>query len=98
MRVGKDPTIAAKYPDEYGLGSDAYIVEIDVFHQIHCLNTLRKEINFEYYFGDQYPDRKNLPKFHKIHISHCLYLLLQNLMCQANVDVITHKWVEGQPQ
>ncbi|KAF8850043.1 hypothetical protein BDZ45DRAFT_752121 [Acephala macrosclerotiorum] len=32
-----------------------YIATWDVFHQIHCLNWLRKFVNWEYYYGDNKP-------------------------------------------
>ncbi|KAI4162778.1 MAG: hypothetical protein LQ342_003665 [Letrouitia transgressa] len=95
LRLGKDPTIAAKYPVDYGLGPDAYVAEIDVFHQIHCLNALRKEIFFDYYYSDVFPSGQP-DDLHKAHTSHCLYTLLQNLMCHADVSTITHNWVQGQ--
>ncbi|KAL9611120.1 MAG: hypothetical protein Q9167_004224 [Letrouitia subvulpina] len=95
LRLGKDPTIAAKYPADYGLGPDAYVAEIDVFHQIHCLNALRKEIFFDYYYSEVFPSGKP-DDLHRAHTSHCLYTLLQNVMCHADLSTITHNWVQGQ--
>jgi hypothetical protein len=96
IKLGKDPSISAKYPSDFGLGDDAYIAEVDVFHLIHCLNTLRQEIFFDDYYGKNYPNGKP-GKFYKTHTSHCIYILLQNLMCSASVDVITHRWLDVQP-
>jgi hypothetical protein len=31
---------------------------------------------------------------HKAHLSHCVYYLLQNIMCQASVDVYPHVWTD----
>lgn len=95
IKLGKDPLTTAKYPPDFGLGPDAFIGEVDVFHQIHCLNSLRKEIFFEHYFAGQYPDDKP-STLHKTHTSHCIYILLQNLMCSASVDLITHRWLDVQ--
>ncbi|KAL1311487.1 hypothetical protein AAFC00_001612 [Neodothiora populina] len=91
---GKDPAMAAKFPESFGLGSDAYIGRVDVFHQIHCLNRLRMHLqgNYDYYYGK--PDSNN--RYHELHVSHCVYMLLQNLMCTANVDVYPHTWLDAQ--
>lgn len=67
-----------------------YIATWDVFHQIHCLNTLRKATNWEYYYGDHKPTPKYL-----MHQKHCIRMLLQSLMCSADVDMITFEWMEG---
>ncbi|KAH8900839.1 hypothetical protein GQ53DRAFT_863583 [Thozetella sp. PMI_491] len=92
IRMGKDPEDASKYPEWMGLGSDAYIAKVDVFHQIHCLNTLRKNLhkNYDYYYD------KPEDKFQDLHVSHCLVNLLENLMCYGNVDVYTHVWNDAQ--
>jgi hypothetical protein len=95
VKLGKDPSIAAKYPPSFGFGPDAFIAEIDVFHQIHCLDALRREIFFDHYYASRFPDGKP-SELHKQHTSHCIYILLQNLMCSASVDVITHRWLDVQ--
>jgi hypothetical protein len=54
----KNPSLAAKFPDSFGYGPDAYITKIDVFHQIHCLNKLRRSLQPNYgYGGDMIPDK-----------------------------------------
>lgn len=81
---GQDPERAAKFPESFGFGPDAYIGRVDVFHQIHCLNRLRMHLkgNYDYYYADT--DTNN--DYHDLHVSHCVYTLLQNLMCTSNVD------------
>ena len=95
LKLGKDPAVAVKYPPSFGLGDDAYVAEVDVFHQIHCLDALRREIHFEHYHASQFPDGKP-SALHRMHTSHCIYILLQNLMCSASVDVIVHEWRDVQ--
>ncbi|MCJ1300462.1 hypothetical protein MMC08_003259 [Hypocenomyce scalaris] len=96
-KIGLDPTdpTLAKYPLSFGLGPDAYIAELDIFHQIHCLNALRKTAtqNFPYYFGSEFPNSKP-DEAHTAHVSHCIHILLQNLMCKADVDIVTHRWLD----
>ena len=44
VRLGRDPAVIVKAPENWGFGNDAYPAQIDVFHEIHCLNMLRKEM------------------------------------------------------
>jgi hypothetical protein len=37
--MGYDPEIVARWPEEYGLGDDAYVARLDVFHEV-SLRTL----------------------------------------------------------
>lgn len=95
IALGKSPGVAAKWPESFGFGSDAYIGRLDVFHQVHCLDAVRREAYFEHYYGSKYPGGYNTTsEMHKLHLSHCIYLLLQNIMCSANVDVYTHFWID----
>ena len=43
-KLGRDPDVIVKAPEDWGFGEDAYPAQIDVFHEIHCLNMLRKEM------------------------------------------------------
>lgn len=40
LKVGKDPAQVSKWPGSFGFGPDSYICRIDLFHQIHCLDSL----------------------------------------------------------
>jgi hypothetical protein len=93
LAMGKDPKDAAKFPESFGFGPEAYIGKVDVFHQIHCLNVLRMNLHhhYEYYFGTSPVD-----KLQRLHIAHCIQTLVENLMCTANVDIYTHIWVDAQ--
>lgn len=95
VRLGKDPEIAAKYPNDYwGLGNDAYIGQLDVFHQIHCLNELRSMAFADY--GMEIPIKKPHKALWWIHLRHCTDMLLQNIMCHADADIITYQWMDTQ--
>ncbi|KAI5927174.1 hypothetical protein F4810DRAFT_652682 [Camillea tinctor] len=92
--TGKTPGLSVKAPSSWGLGDKAYVAQVDVFHQIHCLNELRKEIHFDYYYSqDGALNHSSLPPEHMEHKKHCIHMLLQNLMCHADVEIITHNWV-----
>lgn len=60
--------------------------------QIHCLNLLRKAA-FEDYPGYE-PKLDVKDKMWWIHLGHCTDILLQNLQCNANTEVLTLTWVE----
>ncbi|KAF5554259.1 hypothetical protein FMEXI_2080 [Fusarium mexicanum] len=93
-RLGKDPELLVKFPQEYGLGDNAYMAQIDMFHQIHCLNLLRHLAWAEY--SRNGTAKKPFSDLHWIHVSHCTDILMQNLMCNGNLDIITFNWVETQ--
>ncbi|KAL3956093.1 hypothetical protein ACCO45_008939 [Purpureocillium lilacinum] len=93
IAIGKDPTTTVRAPEEWNLGPDAHLGVLDVFHQIHCLNALRRGIYYEHYFAPSMGDKKG-DLFYN-HMGHCMSILLQNIMCAASLDVITHNWVRG---
>ncbi|KAK8014347.1 hypothetical protein PG990_007643 [Apiospora arundinis] len=87
-KLGKDPTMTVRAPAEWGLGDDAHLVQLDLAHQLHCLDVVRKAM-----YPDYYAERALL---RGVHAQHCVDVLLQNLLCDASVDVYTHNWVETQ--
>ncbi|TQV97309.1 hypothetical protein V2A60_000067 [Cordyceps javanica] len=95
VRLGKDPSQTARWPEAWGFGPDAHVAELDVLHTIHCLNAVRRDVHWKHYFGADYPDG-DFPALHRVHTDHCIYVVLQNLMCSATADVITQPWVVGQ--
>ncbi|KAK4240930.1 hypothetical protein C8A03DRAFT_30897 [Achaetomium macrosporum] len=103
LALGKDPDQAVEVPADWVLDENDssnsnethYFGRVDVFHQIHCLDALRREAYFEHYYGRENPHGYNdTSEFHRLHLSHCVYLLLQNIMCQASTDMYTHIWTD----
>ncbi|KAF5325795.1 hypothetical protein D9611_000059 [Ephemerocybe angulata] len=69
---------------------DHYVVSLDVFHQLHCLNMLRKALHPEYY-----PDMRHDPNnLDDLHWGHCLESLRQSLMCSADISPLVWQWVD----
>lgn len=92
IKLGKNPDLAVKFPEEYGLGSEAYVAELDIFHQIHCLNLLRNIAWSDY----THREKKMPSDLHWIHVSHCTDMLMQTITCQGSLDVLTFEWMETQ--
>lgn len=87
-RSGKDPSNCVPWE----AGVDAYPASLEVFHLIHCLNMVRKDMFPQYYYPAT-PDRDPAEgQVRRTHSMHCLYMVLQNLMCHADVDVIATIW------
>ncbi|KAK3934703.1 hypothetical protein QBC46DRAFT_223217, partial [Diplogelasinospora grovesii] len=98
LKLGKDPADAARFSPSFGFkeGED-YIAKVDVFHQIHCLNMLRMNLDQNYdYYHSKNERSVGGEGFGELHVTHCLQTLLENLMCTGNVDVYTHTWVDAQ--
>ena len=83
------PLDTAKFSHSFGFGNDAHVGRLDVFHQIHCLNALRKGIHVDHYYGGKFIDDIPTPS-HRAHVSHCLEIVLQALTCSASVEPIMH--------
>jgi hypothetical protein len=92
-KKGKDPSISVKVPEDWDLGDEVYLAQTDMGHKIHCLDKLRKEIHFEYYYGSIFPAGKP-SKLHQSHTTHCLQVLLQSLVCEASTEIIPFTWKE----
>ncbi|KAH8657806.1 hypothetical protein BX600DRAFT_514356 [Xylariales sp. PMI_506] len=95
VAMDADIEIAVKLEDElWGLGDDAYAATFDVYHQIHCLNSLRRIIYTSYY-NEPRVTAFNLT-IREIHVNHCVDILLQALQCNGNVDLMPLEWRQTQ--
>ncbi|KAK6070119.1 hypothetical protein SCUP515_08603 [Seiridium cupressi] len=88
VKLGKDPDTAIKLEDHiWGLGDNAYGAVFDVYHQLHCLNSLRKMAYGNYYNVSQ--GRAHTLKLREMHINHCADILFQAIQCSGNVNLMT---------
>jgi len=65
---------------------DRYLIQLDIFHQLHCLNTLRKIA-----WPERYPyvteQRASAAHAMKVdHIDHCINSIRESLMCNADLS------------
>ncbi|KAB8259473.1 hypothetical protein BDV32DRAFT_150354 [Aspergillus pseudonomiae] len=68
---------------------DEFAALVEVFHQLHCINTLRLEVHknsYYEYFGE-WPDGSGPgnEEVKQTHIDHCIELLRITLMCTSDV-------------
>ncbi|KAJ5593540.1 hypothetical protein N7537_010444 [Penicillium hordei] len=71
-------------PDDPG----QYAVSLDVFHQLHCLNMVRKRV----WSTEVYLSEDELMGIE--HIDHCIDTIRQSLMCSVDVTPLPWVWVE----
>lgn len=65
---------------------DGFYGILDVYHQLHCLKYIRHHI-YQDYYGNVHP-------WTPAHVDHCIDSIRQNLMCHADLSVMTFHWVE----
>ncbi|KAJ7851490.1 hypothetical protein B0H14DRAFT_2355232, partial [Mycena olivaceomarginata] len=63
-----------------------YMTALDVFHQLHCLDTLRQQVHR----GLRY----NYTRVPISHARHCIGAIRQALMCSADISPIAWQWSE----
>ncbi|KAM3532413.1 hypothetical protein MY4038_004081 [Beauveria bassiana] len=82
IKMGKDPETVAKLEDkDWGLGDNAYVAALDIFHNLHCLNTLRRAAYGAYYNISM--DAKNRAGHEEGHLNHCADILFQHISCSS---------------
>jgi len=92
-KIGKtDSPSIVKFHEEDGGG---YMASVEVFHQLHCLNLLRKNLHHEYYYKTDISFTSSKQETFKTHVDHCIEIIRQSLMCSADVGIVTYEWVRG---
>ncbi|KZT32134.1 hypothetical protein SISSUDRAFT_994363, partial [Sistotremastrum suecicum HHB10207 ss-3] len=71
----------------------SYIISLDLFHDMHCLNLVRRALCLERYgpytFND--PTVVYLPFDHP---GHCITVIWKNILCDANITANVFRWDE----
>jgi hypothetical protein len=68
-------------PEEGG----GYLAGLEVFHQLHCLDVVRKFTWFDHFEGGTPIGFDNDPVHVRVHVDHCLETLRLTLMCNADL-------------
>ncbi|XP_014553924.1 hypothetical protein COCVIDRAFT_18228 [Bipolaris victoriae FI3] len=93
---GLDPREQKYYPKgTYRSDSEleGFIVFVQAFHDLHCLDELRKALYFNKPYYRQYEDDNLVPEWFRVsHINHCLDNIRETLMCAADIGVIPTVW------
>ncbi|KIW86210.1 hypothetical protein Z517_01605 [Fonsecaea pedrosoi CBS 271.37] len=66
---------------------------LEVFHQLHCLNVLRKWTYWDHYV-DTDPFFQTRADHRREHADHCIDVLRQALMCKSDLGLILFHWVK----
>ncbi|KAK7687809.1 hypothetical protein QCA50_009028 [Cerrena zonata] len=79
------------------LPNGKHLVEISVFHSLHCLNTMRKALRADYYTDPATGIIVGFDSEEKLqeHISHCIDDLRRSLQCGSDVSAIVWHNVPG---
>jgi hypothetical protein len=82
-----------KIKEKYGGG---YPANVEGLHHLHCLNLLRQtsKYNFDYYKALGRGAFKNNDDIVKLHVTHCMDIIRQQLMCRADVGVFGQVWTQ----
>ncbi|KZL82654.1 tat pathway signal sequence protein [Colletotrichum incanum] len=84
VAMQKDPSVAVMLPEQYHLGNEkTYLAHALVFHQLHCLNYIRKALYKNYY----YPNGTDEVPMHEHHIAHCIAMVLDHITCAGDPGV-----------
>ncbi|CAK7237255.1 hypothetical protein SCUCBS95973_009899 [Sporothrix curviconia] len=79
--------------DRYGGG---FLVNVEGMHHLHCLNLVRKSLyyNYQYYKDMGMHAFQNNDEILQKHVSHCVDILRQVLMCNVDTGVLGQVWYD----
>jgi len=79
---------------------DIYLTELQVFHDLHCLNFIRRWVWEDHYHGMVERDDNgviNRNATNAFHVDHCIDNLRQSIMCTSDVTPRKYAPHEGDP-
>ncbi|KAH7320643.1 hypothetical protein B0I35DRAFT_477215 [Stachybotrys elegans] len=67
-----------------------YVSVLSVYHELHCLDSLRASLMPDRYYQNATEDSKT---FRLFHLSHCIDTIRRSLMCKADPSIYTAYWI-----
>ncbi|KAF5005974.1 hypothetical protein FDECE_7619 [Fusarium decemcellulare] len=86
--TGKEAEGISRPTSKISKDPDYYITSLDVYHQLHCLNDIRKMVR------DYNSTNGVLGRLQTMHKFHCIDSLRQSLMCNADLSLIHWYWAD----
>ncbi|EGP86900.1 uncharacterized protein MYCGRDRAFT_104764 [Zymoseptoria tritici IPO323] len=68
--------------------SGLYTAHVTVFHDLHCMNMIRKALRLEHY-----PELRSYDL--QDHIDHCVDVVRESLMCTGEMTLVPVRWSEN---
>ncbi|KXT09250.1 hypothetical protein AC579_6778 [Pseudocercospora musae] len=85
-----------QFGDEFGAKQDwifdMFWVSPSTYHNLHCLNYLRKSLSPEHYGIEDTPAAPFVMS-HRMHLDHCIEQIRQSLMCSLDLTPIPRPWI-----
>ncbi|PGH08341.1 hypothetical protein AJ79_06028 [Helicocarpus griseus UAMH5409] len=91
---GKDLKALHKTSIEVPTQPGRFFVSLAVFHQLHCLDMVRRYVHNDHYQMDGHDSSVPIVD----HIDHCIDMIRQALMCHADTTLITWKGTFNRPE
>ncbi|KAH7323546.1 hypothetical protein BKA65DRAFT_462530 [Rhexocercosporidium sp. MPI-PUGE-AT-0058] len=77
------------------LVEDKVYMEVSVFHNLHCLDLVRRALNPEHYDINTDFTKQLEPQYRLVHVYHCIDQLRQAIQCQSDLTPVPLFSVEG---
>lgn len=74
---------------------DHYLIGLDVFHQLHCLDNIRKALWPDRYAASEHMGGQGMSLLSRKHVDHCIDQLRQSVMCQSDLTPNWLQWDEN---
>lgn len=96
------------YVDNPEKGQVGYVAAIEVTHQLHCLDMMRRSLYYNINHtratckddqcpdSPKYKDEKQFETYIQNHLDHCVDLIRQRLACTSDLGLIPFMWVGTQ--
>ncbi|KAF2646046.1 hypothetical protein P280DRAFT_512253 [Massarina eburnea CBS 473.64] len=94
IRISPDEmhTLGENLTNRVQLEDGNYLGLMSVWHNLHCLDILRKVVNWEYYFPRLTEEERGTEVWSVGHLNHCIERIRTDLVCHADVAVWIPEW------